>query len=173
MRRRFAGCSSLHLSRRAVACTCGVCVGVLVSLGQHNQITTLSSSTANLKWVSIYWLSLRGAQGRRPNYPKAQQQTATAVAATQVQAVAVVYGEGAASYEYVPRRKASRMMVGALLSFCFAVGALLLWLMNTYDGDQEQQEQPGGSKGGRKRNRRKGEPGGTNVPVCSCNNREH
>ena len=64
-------------------------------------------------------------------------------------------------------------MMGALLSFCVAVGALLLWLMNTYDGDQEQEkEQPEGPKGGRKRNRRKGEPGGTNVAVCSCNDRE-
>lgn len=43
------------------------------------------------------------------------------------------------------------------MSFCVAVGALFLWLMNTYDGEPElHKEQPEEQKGGRKRNRRKG-----------------
>ena len=51
--------------------------------------------------------------------------------------------------------------MGALWSFCVAVGALFLWLINTYDGDEEQpKEQQGGQQIGRKRNRRKGKPEG-------------
>lgn len=65
-------------------------------------------------------------------------------------------------------RKAAKMM-GALLAFCVAVGALLLWLVNTYDGEPElPKEQQGGQQSGRKRNRRKGKREGNKPSYLLC-----
>ena len=102
------------------------------------------SAGVTSKWVSIYWL---GEEKRR---------VVTAESSTQQE-------KPGGRRRRTPQRCTAKMM-GALLSFCIAVGALFLWLMNTYDGDEEQpKEKQEGQQSGRKRNRRKGKREG-NTP---------